>query len=117
MKVTRLEWGEVELEDGSIFKDVKVFPGGARSWQWGETGTQHYPGIQLADVEELLENGADVVVLTRGVLGRLSVPEELVNQLIDRGVEVHVAITRQGVDVYNQLCDSKQVGILLHSTC
>lgn len=117
LKITRLEWGEVELEDGRIFKDVKLFPGGARSWQWGETGTHHFPGIQLADVEELLENGAEGVVLTRGVLGRLGVPDEVVNQLKDRGAEVHVAKTRQGVDLYNQLCDQKQVGILIHSTC
>jgi len=117
MKVTRIDWGEVELEDGRIFKDVKVFPGGARSWQWGETGTHHHPGIQMADVEELLENGAEVVVLTRGVLGRLGVPDVVVEQLKKQGVEVHVAKTRQGVDLYNQMCDEKLVGILLHSTC
>ena len=117
MKVTRLEWGEVELEDGRIFKDVKVFPGGARSWHWGETGTHHHPGIQMTDVEELLEHGADVVVLTRGVLGRLGVPDVVVDQLKNRGVKVHVAKTRQGVDLYNQMCDEKLVGILLHSTC
>ena len=117
MKVTRLEWGEVELENGQIFKDVKVYPGGSRSWQWGETDTHHVPGIQMTDVEELLENGAEVVVLTRGVLGRLGVPEKVVKQLKNRGVEVHVAKTRQGVDLYNQLCDKKQAGILIHSTC
>lgn len=117
LKVIRLEWGEVELEDGSIFKDVKIFPGGARSWEWGETGTHHRPGIQLADVEELLENGTEAIVLTRGVLGRLGVPDELVAQLKQRGVEVHAANTPQAVEIYNQLCDMKRAGILLHSTC
>ena len=116
-RVIRLEWGEVELEDGRIYKDVKIFPGGAREWNWKETGTQHKPGIQLADVEELLENGAEIVVLTCGVLGRLGIPPELVEVLEARGIEMHKARTKEAVELYNQLCDGYMVGILLHSTC
>jgi NAD(P)-dependent dehydrogenase (short-subunit alcohol dehydrogenase family) len=42
-------------------------PGGGREWNWLETGTHHNPGIQIAEVEELLEHGAGVVVLSRGM--------------------------------------------------
>ena len=116
-QVVRLEWGVVELEDGSVFKDVKVFPGGARAWDWGETGTHHMPGIQLADVEELLDHGADTIVLTRGVLGRLGVSQVLIDQLEARGIRVHVAKTKAAVEIYNQLCLDSQAGILIHPTC
>ncbi len=116
-KIVRLEWGEVELDDGSVYKDVKLFPGGARAWNWGETGTHHNPGVQMSDVDELLKNGAEVVVLTRGVLGRLGVPHDVVNMLKDRGIEVYVKNTKQAVDLYNQLRDEKKTGILIHSTC
>ncbi|MEJ2086056.1 MAG: hypothetical protein P8Y44_10330 [Acidobacteriota bacterium] len=30
-EVARLRWGEVDLDDGRRFKDVKLFPGGART--------------------------------------------------------------------------------------
>jgi hypothetical protein len=63
--ITLLSWGRLEVEDGS-FKDAKLFPGGSREWDWNETGTGHVPGIQPADVEELLEHGATVVVLSKG---------------------------------------------------
>jgi hypothetical protein len=56
--VTHLSWGRLQVEgwDGQ-FKDAKLFPGGAREWDWSETGTSHEPGIQPADVEELLDRG------------------------------------------------------------
>ena len=47
------------------YKDAKLFPGGSREWNWRETGTEHVPGIQPADVQELLDHGAKVVVLSR----------------------------------------------------
>lgn len=117
LQVVRLDWGEVELEDGSIYKDVKIFPGGARKWKWTETGTHHQPGVQFEDVAELLDNNAETVVLTKGVLGRLNVPDELIAQLEARGITVHVAKTRKAVQIYNQLCNDEMTGILIHSTC
>ena len=54
--IKHLSWGRLETEHGE-FKDAKLFPGGAREWDWNETGTRHEPGVQPADVEELLEHG------------------------------------------------------------
>ena len=70
-RIARVSWGRLEVEGYPIFKDAKLFPGGARAWDWRDTGTQHEPGTQPADVEELLEHGATVVVLSRGMTGRL----------------------------------------------
>lgn len=117
LRVARLEWGEVEIDDGRIYKDVKLYPGGARAWNWMETGTSHRSGVQQKDVLELIQHEADIVVLTRGVLGRLNVPEELIAWLQSKGIEVHVAKTKQAVQLYNQLCAEHRVGILIHSTC
>jgi len=52
-KITHLSWGHLEVEgQDAPFKDAKLFPGGARGWGWNETGTDHEPDIQPADVEE-----------------------------------------------------------------
>jgi hypothetical protein len=48
-------------------KDFKLYPGGGRVWDWRETNTEHVPGIQPADVQELIDNGSKVVVLSRGI--------------------------------------------------
>ncbi len=99
------------------FKDAKLFPGGAREWDWNETGTRHVPGIQLADVEELLDRGATVIVLSRGIEGRLQVRDETLSALRDRSVAVHVLQTEEAVRVYNDLRQTEAVGGLFHSTC
>jgi hypothetical protein len=87
-RITEARWGRLELDDGRSFKDAKLFPGGAREWNWRETGTRHVPGIQPADVEELLERGARVVVLSRGVWKRLRVCPETLQALERRDVPV-----------------------------
>ena len=116
-RVATLSWGRVQIESGAEFKDVKLYPGGARAWDWNETGTRHSPGILAADVEELLEHGAEVVVLSRGQLRALRVADETIAMLRDRGVETHVLPTKEAVRLYNELRDSRPVGALIHSTC
>lgn len=116
-QIKRLTWGEIVLEDGRRYKDVKLWPGGARNWDWRETGTHHSPGILPADVRELLENGATEVVLSRGQLKRLQVADATLNLLADRMIPVHVASTRKAIELYNELSRRTQVGGLFHSTC
>ncbi|NQT39206.1 MAG: hypothetical protein HQ581_17035 [Planctomycetes bacterium] len=116
-RIAFFRWGHVEVENQGTFSDVKLFPGGARAWDWRETGTRHDPGIQPADVEELLEHGATVVVLSRGVDLRLGVCPETLRALADKDVAVHWLPTEEAVEVYNRLCETEAVGGLFHSTC
>jgi len=107
----------VTLEGGQQFKDVKLYPGGAREWDWNETGTRHSPGIQLTDVQELIDHGATVVILSLGQLGRLAVAPETLGALADLGVEVRMLKTPGAVETYNLLRETAPVGALIHSTC
>jgi hypothetical protein len=116
-RITRLSWGRLEVEGRPAFKDAKLFPGGAREWDWSETGTAHVPGIQPSDVTELLEHGATVVVLTKGVYERLRVCPETLELLSAHGVAAHVLQTEEAVRVYNRLVETDRVGGLFHSTC
>lgn len=115
-RITGLSWGRLETEQGT-FKDAKLFPGGAREWDWNETGTRHEPGIRPADVAELLERGAEVVVLGRGFHRRLGVCEETLRLLRERGVEVYAEQTEEAVRLYNELAPAGRAGALIHSTC
>ena len=117
-KITHLSWGRLEVEgQDSTFKDAKLFPGGAREWDWNETGTDHEPGIQPADVEELLEHGATTVVLSKGFYERLRVRRETLQELEEKNVSAHVEQTEEAVRLYNELSKSEKVGALIHSTC
>lgn len=116
-RITRLSWGSIEVEGGRRFKDAKLWPGGSREWDWGETGTHHSPGIQPADVEELLRHGVQRVVLSRGQQRRLQVCAETLRMLRERGVAVEVLETSEAVRRYNAIRKTEAVGGLFHSTC
>lgn len=114
--ITHLSWGRLEA-DGGVFKDARLYPGGAEEWDWNETGTSHDPGIQPADVEDLLERGATVVVLSRGFHKRLGIAPETLKMLEERRIPAHIAQTEEAASLYDALRQTERVGALIHSTC
>jgi hypothetical protein len=107
----------MEVEGIGAGKDFKLYPGGGREWNWNETGTRHVPGIQPADVIELIEHGSKVIVLSRGMELVLQTCPETLQMLEDKGIPVHVEETCAAVDLYNRLAETEAVGGLFHSTC
>ena len=117
-RILTARWGRLTIEGLPIpFKDAKLYPGGAQSWNWTETGTRHRPGVQPADVEEILSHGATILVLSRGMLGWLDTAPETLALLHRRGIPVVSLRTPEAVKLYNQLAHSMPVGALIHSTC
>ena len=117
-RITHLYWGSIKVEgQEKPFKDAKLFPGGSREWDWRETGTQHVPGIQPTDVEELLKHGATEVILSKGMYEQLHVSPETLQMLKEKGITTHILQTEEAVRLYNELREKKSVGGLFHSTC
>ena len=116
-KVLAVSWGRMEVEGIGVGRDFKLYPGGGRAWDWTETGTRHVPGIQAADVEELLRRGATTVVLSQGMEQRLRIESRTLRLLRERAITVHVAETTEAVRIYNGLVADVPVGGLFHSTC
>ena len=119
--ITDLSWGSMEVSiagEKQHFKDCKVWPGGAREWCWGETDTHHSPGIQPADIEEILEKDIEEIVLGCGQFGRLGVSAETEEILRARGIIFQVENTKKAVAMFNKLVqEGKRVGGVFHSTC
>lgn len=119
-KVQDLSWGQVTVQEAGQqhqYRDAKLWPGGSRNWDWNETGTSHTPGIQVADVRELVDNGADHVILSKGQNNRLQVKSDTLDWLEEQGVEVDVMESNNAVEAYNNLAGEENVGALIHSTC
>lgn len=117
-RISELSWGRMSVDGVGSGKDFKLWPGGGRPWDWRETGTHHVPGIQPADVEELLEHGSRSIVLSRGMWRRLKTCPETLALLEDRRIEAYVEETKRAAEIYNELVDrGEPVGGLFHSTC
>src|SRR5699024_4023671 len=99
--ITHISWGRIEVTiNGHTyqFKDYKVWPGGAKEWDWNLTGTRHRPGIQPADIEEVLAHNVDVMILSRGMERMLQISPESGHLLQVQRIEYYIAETRQAVD-------------------
>jgi hypothetical protein len=116
-KIVEYGWGWLEVEGGARYKDAQLSPEGAEDWDWGLTGTRHEPGIGLVEVQQLVAQGARVMVLSRGVHERLAVQPETLQWLQEQQIEVHVLQTDAAIARYNELADGRPVGALIHSTC
>lgn len=117
-KILNVGWGKIEVENLGVGKDLKLWPGGGRSWDWREYGTGHSRGIQPGDCKELVENRCSVVVLSRGMFKRLKVAQETLEYLRDKNVEIVVEETKKAVRHYNNLAEEgRAVGGLFHTTC
>ncbi|HEX9654382.1 MAG TPA: Mth938-like domain-containing protein [bacterium] len=119
--ITHISWGRVEvvINDQVLkFKDCKVWPEGAKAWDWSITCTHHRPGTQPADIEEILEHGVEVMILTRGMELMLHTCPETGHLLRSKGIEYHIEETNQAVALFNQLTQQgKRTGGIFHSTC
>jgi hypothetical protein len=116
-RISHISWGQIEVEGLGKGRDFKLYPGGGRGWDWAETGTHHVPGIQPADIQELLDHGSRVVVLSRGMQLALQTCPETLQMLRECGITYHVEETNAAVELYNRLAQTEAVGGLFHSTC
>ncbi|KAG2457245.1 AAMDC protein, partial [Polypterus senegalus] len=135
-EISSLSWGHMKVKGcATAYKDCKVWPGGSRAWDWRETGTdvseqiklsqyayyfsfQHHPGVQPADLDEVLRKGVEILIIGRGMSEALQVPVNTLDYVKKQGVNVKVFQTEKAVKEYNDLaCQGHKVGGVFHSTC
>lgn len=118
--IKSISWGKLVITQkgkDTDYKDAKVWPTQARNWNWKETGTEHQPGIQIADIQEFIDD-VDIVILTRGMDLILQVPQETLDYITKLGKSFRVGQTADMVKEYNTLVKKgKKVGGVFHSTC
>ena len=101
---------------GALLADVRLSPEGADEERIA-AAEQEMDCKLPADVKELLEHGARVVVLSKGIQQRLQVCPETLRTLAEHGVTAHVLQTEEAVRRYNEIAEQEPVGGLFHSTC
>ncbi len=104
--ITHISWGKMEVSIGDKkynFKDCKAWPEGAKEWGWNLTGTRHRPGIQPADIEEILDQDIEVLILSRGMDLVLQTAKETKELLRNRKIKYQIEETRKAVSMYNDL--------------
>lgn len=117
-KITRSVRGKIQTEDFLVCKDVKCFPGGSRTWDWNETGTNHEQGVQVTDILELIANGANTIILGTGYQKKLNIDTDTIEYMKSKKIDFHISDTQRAIELYNtSIQKGLRVGGLFHSTC
>ncbi|CAH8654598.1 unnamed protein product [Schistosoma curassoni] len=129
--IKNMSWGSITVEtiseDGTInpnklitYRDAKLWPNGSRAWDWNESGTGHFAGIQKQDVDELLSYKPNIIILSKGVLSQLKVPQSLIDHInqSDPRIKIIVETSKKAFKLYNEYAiQGERVAALIHSTC
>jgi len=116
-RIDSIVWGTIRVGSKN-YKDVRMTPIDVQEWDWKKCDTQHDPGITPQEVQELLDTGADVIVLSKGMMEDLWVSWEALKLLSKSNADFIVTHTRNAVYLYNQYVDEgRKVAALIHSTC
>lgn len=112
-------WGQITTYDNKTYKDAILNGYNSWEWDWKQTGTRHYPGIQYKDFAKAITPLTKVIILSKGFEEKLYVNESLVTKLKNSGYVVYCLDTKMAMDLYNSMVSHLKQDIILvcHSTC
>lgn len=89
MKINNYEFGRIEINNKIYESDVIIFPNRVIDNWWRKEGHR----LDIDDLNEIIERGVDILIIGTGANGLMDVPEEVVESLRSRGIEVIVEKT------------------------
>ena len=105
-------FGSITIDGTTYSNDVIIRADKIIDW-WREEGHN----ISIDDLKELPDQ-FEVLVIGNGASGQCNVPQETIDFVEKKGVEVIVQITEEATQTYNKLLeDDKKVVGALHLTC
>ncbi len=106
-------FGRIVIDDDVYNRDVIIFPDRVRPNWWRRAGHS----LAIEDLVEVLEGDPEVIILGRGVFGRMKVADDVREWISDRGIELVVFRTEGAIKAYNELRERRRVIAALHLSC
>lgn len=113
MKIQDYSFGRIVIDGKTYTSDVIVYPERLDASWWRKEG--HL--LQPEDIAEIIDAEAEVLIIGTGYSGGMQVPKQTLDLLESGGIEVHVALTRDAVSLYQKLQGVRNVIAALHLTC
>ncbi len=112
-EIQKFRFGRIVIDNVVYNRDVIIFPDRVRS-DWRRRDGHK---LALEDLVEVLEGEPDVVILGRGVFGRMKVSDDIRECITKRGIELIVLRTEAASKAYNELRERRRVIAALHLSC
>jgi hypothetical protein len=106
-------FGRIVVDGAAYDKDLIILPDNVLPNWWRDEGHT----LSMNDLQPVLDAGPEVLVIGKGVFGRLEVPGATRRALEAAGLELVVLRTGEACQRYNELSDRRSVSAALHLSC
>lgn len=111
--IEHYSFGRIIVNGKTYTQDLIIFPDRINSYWWRKEG--HL--LQLEDLDEVIKEKPELLIIGTGYYGVMKVPEELLNILRAKGIDIIAKKTAEAVEIYNKRYDTKKTVACLHLTC
>ncbi len=114
VRISAYEFGRIVVDGETHTRDVVIHPGRVEGPWWRREGHR----LHAEDLAEVWASTPETLVVGTGYYGRMIVPQEIIDAVQAKGIEILTARTPDAVATFNRLSASgrKVVGAL-HLTC
>lgn len=113
MKINSYSFGNIVI-DGKVYtSDVIIFKDRVDSSWWRKEGHK----LQIVDLDSIIIARPEVLIVGTGAYGVMKVPDETIDYVKSKGIELYIYKTPEAVKEFNKLQDKKNVIAALHLTC
>ncbi len=96
---------------GKVYRSDCIIEGKSiNSRWWRKEGDK----LSYEDIADLVNDKPDVIVIGKGFLNFLDIPESTISGLKEKGIEVIIKKTDDAVEMYNRLIGKKKVVGVFH---
>ena len=113
MKIDSYDFGRIVVDGTAYSSDVIIYPDRVDADWWREEGHRLSP----RDVEGVLEYKPDVIIVGTGFHGAMSVPKDVEDHIVSKGIRLIVSTTKDACKSYNEMEESGKVVGAFHLTC
>lgn len=114
MHIDAYRFGEMLVNGRSFTSDLIIFGDRIEDQWWRENG--HL--VNVHDLNDVIQARPDVLVVGRGKLGAMKIPEGTADAIEEAGIQLVDARTEEAIVVFNEIANTgKNVVGAFHLTC
>ena len=117
IRIETYDFGTITIDGKTFTNDLKIVSGRVVPDWWRVEGHN----LLLADIEDVLAAGPEVLLAGTGEPGMMKVSDEVRTRLAELGIEIIEQPTRKACDAFNRLVadrgDPARVAFAAHLTC
>jgi hypothetical protein len=112
--IKNYSFGNIVINNKNYSADIIIHTDESLDTPWRRQES-HY--MTITDIPTVLEKLPEILIIGTGAVDIMKIDEKMLSSLKQRGIEVHIARTKQATKIYNDLSKTKKVCGCFHLTC